>query len=247
MIEFEVTGFTKGTRRRRHRVIAAKSETAARAIAESRNIEITSIQRVPEEYASGAQLNYALALGISCPADATKDELSALIQLHLDNAEDPLDLLIDLARRQRVARITYWKYGEPSATVRLVEPYDLVGNYGEARAVHCYQIDPHPIDGVPWRTFNLVKIKSVLDAGNSFYPRRLGTLLTGELVTYESVNGQRDNIEKPNNNDIKWPKVSVRKAAKPKIRFGTVLLFSVLTVVVLWVLGMILQRWRDGV
>jgi len=61
MIDFEVTGFTKGTRRRRHQIICANSESSARAIAGSRNIEVTSIQPVPEEHASEAQLNYAFA------------------------------------------------------------------------------------------------------------------------------------------------------------------------------------------
>jgi hypothetical protein len=190
MINFEVTGFTKGTKRRRHQIISASTQSAASAIADSRNIEVTSIQPVPEEHASEAQLNYAFALGISCPPDATKDELSALIQSHLDNAEDPLDLLIDLARKHRIAEIRYWKYGEPRATIRLVEPYDLVGSSHEVRAVHCFQIDPPPTDRNPWRTFNLVNIKSVLDAGNSFDPRRSGTLLTGQLVPYESVQEQ---------------------------------------------------------
>ena len=140
MIDFDVTGFTKGTKRRRHQIIAANTESAARAIAERRNIEVTSIQAIPPEFASEAQLNYAFALGISCPPDATKDELSVLIQQHLDRAEDSLDVLIDLAQKHRVAQIAYWKPGEPKATLRLVEPYDLVGTPEEVRAVHCFQV-----------------------------------------------------------------------------------------------------------
>jgi len=156
-----------------------------------------------------------------------------LIQSHLDNAEDPLDLLIDLARKHRVAQITYWKYGEPRATVRLVEPYDIVGTTEEVRAVHCFQIHPHPTDGNPWRTFNLVNIKSVLDAGDSYHPRRSGTLLTGELVTYDSVKGPRVSDRTP---------VKPKANTKPKISFGALLLYSVLFVIVVWIFAMMSKR-----
>jgi hypothetical protein len=235
MTEFEVTGFTKGTKRRRHQIIAAKTEAAAKVIASKRNIEVTSIEPVPPELATDAQLNYAFALGLSCPADATKEELSALIQMHLDNAEDPLDLLIELSRKHRIARVTYWKYGEPKATARLVEPYDLIGTAEEIRAVHCFQIQPIPTDGNHWRTFNLVNIKSVMDADKSFQPRRNGTLLTGELVTYDSAS-------RPVVTRSPSAQPTRRKSPKPKITFGKVLTVAILIVVALWIIALLLKR-----
>jgi hypothetical protein len=235
MIEFEVTGFTKGTKRRRHQIIAAKTEAVARAIASERNIEVTSIEPIPPELATEAQLNYAFALGLTCPPDATKEELSALIQMHLDDAEDPLDLLIALARNHRVARITYWKYGEPKAMARLVEPYDLVGTAEDIRAVHCFQIQPIPSDGNHWRTFNLVRIKSVMDAGESFQPRRTGTLLTGELISYESVS--RPEVARPSS-----VAPAIRRSARSKVTFGRVLTVAILIVLALWIMALLFKR-----
>jgi predicted DNA-binding transcriptional regulator YafY len=85
--------------------------------------------------------------------------------------DDPLVTISELAMQSRLARISYRKLGVKAWTVRLVEPYALVGCVGDEAVVRCWQVDPPVDDNNGWRSFRLDRILSASDGGAAFVPR----------------------------------------------------------------------------
>jgi hypothetical protein len=90
MPKYTVKGVGRDTGRRRRPVVEAKNEAHARELAEADGTLVESIERLPEEPATDAQLAYARDLGISFPDGATKHELSDLLSAHLEH-DKPAD------------------------------------------------------------------------------------------------------------------------------------------------------------
>lgn len=86
MPSFEIKGKGKGkdTGRKRRRIYTAPNEEKARKLAESDGTLVEEISEIPPEPPTERQLEYARDLGISIPANATKDILSDLISLKVD-------------------------------------------------------------------------------------------------------------------------------------------------------------------
>jgi hypothetical protein len=91
---------------------------------------------------------------------------------------DIVSALVELAGHQRVARIEYLKFGSRAATVRFVEPYDLLGS--EVSVVRCWELEPDE-GPVGWRNLRLDRIANVSDGGRSFQPRRKITIHGNDL------------------------------------------------------------------
>lgn len=85
MAEFEVRGIGRETNRKRKTVYRAYNEDEARQLAEADGTIVESIQMLPDEAATEAQVSYARDLGISIPENATKDELCDLLSCHLEH------------------------------------------------------------------------------------------------------------------------------------------------------------------
>ena len=85
MPDFEAKGIGRETRRRRKRVYRAYDESEARQMAEADGIIVGSLQMLPDEPATEAQLSYARDLGLSIPDNATKDELRDILSCHLEH------------------------------------------------------------------------------------------------------------------------------------------------------------------
>ena len=90
MPKYTVVCVGRDTSRRRRRVVEARDEAHAKALAEAEGTLVESIERLPEEPATDAQLAYARDLGISFPTGATKHELSDLLSAHLEH-DKPAD------------------------------------------------------------------------------------------------------------------------------------------------------------
>ncbi len=93
---------------------------------------------------------------------------------------DPVAVMVDLAGRRRVARITYKKPAEPAPTERLVEPYRLEAS-ATATMIRCWQVAPSVEGGKAWRCFRTDRIVSAADGGSEFRPRMKITLDAGEV------------------------------------------------------------------
>lgn len=90
MPKFTVSGVGRDTGRKRRRVIEARGEAQARALAEAESTAVESIERLPDEPPTDAQIAYAQDLGLSIPVGATKQEVSDLLSAHLER-DKPAD------------------------------------------------------------------------------------------------------------------------------------------------------------
>ncbi|MBA4302894.1 MAG: hypothetical protein C0424_01580 [Sphingobacteriaceae bacterium] len=96
--EFQVKALFLATNRKRNITISAKDESDVKEKLHTMGyIEPFEIQELPPEPPTEAQLNYANNLKIQVPSDATKEDLSALIQKSLDHDSDPNPDLIEFA------------------------------------------------------------------------------------------------------------------------------------------------------
>ena len=180
MPRYEVEGYGKKTGRKRKRVYegADVDDAINRAAADGTLVE--AITRRPDVPATDAQVSYARSLGLVFTADVSKAAISAMIDERLEAGEpDILAILAEAAESLRVARITYWKDGEPEASVRMVEPYTIMGRRGEAQVVRCWQVFPLPDDGDHWRTFTIRKIRSAAVTEAVYAPRISATICDG--------------------------------------------------------------------
>lgn len=84
MPSYEISGKGNDTGRKRRRIYIAPNEAEAKQLAESDGTLVEEVTEIPPEPPTERQLDYAADLGISIPADATKDDLSDLISLKVD-------------------------------------------------------------------------------------------------------------------------------------------------------------------
>ena len=97
MPTFEITGKGEDTGRRRRRLYSAPNEAEARRLAKDDGTLIETVAKIPSEPPTERQLDFAKDLGISIPADATKEDLSNLISRKLDESR------LDYARNRGVS------------------------------------------------------------------------------------------------------------------------------------------------
>ena len=81
---YEVKGKGKDTGRKRKRTYSAANELEAKRLAEVDGTLVDEITEMPPEPPTERQLDYAKDLGISIPANASKDDVSDLISLKVD-------------------------------------------------------------------------------------------------------------------------------------------------------------------
>lgn len=84
MPSYEIKGTGKDTGRKRRRIYTAPNEAGAKQLAEADGTLVEGITEIPLHPPTQRQLDYARDLGISIPANATKDDLSDLISLKVD-------------------------------------------------------------------------------------------------------------------------------------------------------------------
>ncbi|BBO87021.1 hypothetical protein [Desulfosarcina ovata] len=84
MPRYEIQGKGKDTGRKRKRTYSAASESEARQLAEEDGTLIEEVTEIPPDPPTQRQIDYAKDLGISIPANATKDDVSDLISLKVD-------------------------------------------------------------------------------------------------------------------------------------------------------------------
>lgn len=95
---YKVSGIFADTKRKRTRIINAKTESHAREIMINDGyLEPLEIIEIDFEKPTERQIEYAKDLGIKIPNDATKEDLSALISRHLENDSDPNPELYEFA------------------------------------------------------------------------------------------------------------------------------------------------------
>lgn len=84
MPSYEIKGTGKDIGRKRRRIYTAPNEAEAKQLAEADGTLVEEVTEIPPEPPTERQLDYARDLGISIPANATKDDLSDLISLKVD-------------------------------------------------------------------------------------------------------------------------------------------------------------------
>lgn len=84
MPSYEIKGAGKDTGRKRRRIYTAPNEAEAKQLAEADGTLVEEITEIPPDPPTERQLDYARDLGISIPANATKDDISDLISLKVD-------------------------------------------------------------------------------------------------------------------------------------------------------------------
>lgn len=82
---YEVIGKGKDTGRRRRRIYRSSSESGARKLAEEDGTIVEKINELPPDPPTERQLDYARDLGIFVPPNATKNDVSDLISIKVDN------------------------------------------------------------------------------------------------------------------------------------------------------------------
>ncbi len=91
--------------------------------------------------------------------------------------------LIDLAKANRIARITYRKTLDEQPSDRLVEPYRSSHN-DKTMIIQCWQAAPIVMDGAQWRWFRADRILKVTDGGQNFIPRLTISLSLEEIQNF---------------------------------------------------------------
>lgn len=84
MPSYEIKGKGNDTGGKRKRIYSAANELEARQLAENDDTLVEEVTEIPPEPPTKRQIDYAKDLGISIPANATKDDLSDLISLKVD-------------------------------------------------------------------------------------------------------------------------------------------------------------------
>lgn len=85
MPKFEVLGKGKDTGRKRRKIYGASSAAEATRLAESDGTIVDEINELPPAPPTERQIDYARDLGITIPPDATKNDVSDLISIKVDN------------------------------------------------------------------------------------------------------------------------------------------------------------------
>ena len=100
---YRIKGKHIDTKRKRTITVIAKSEELAQKNAESQGLlEPLEIEAIPFEPATDNQINYAKSLGIFIPDDATKEDLSCLLDCKLEHDNKPNQDLIEYAYNRNI-------------------------------------------------------------------------------------------------------------------------------------------------
>jgi hypothetical protein len=99
---YRVVGISQETGRRRTRTYLARSESAARCLAEADKLTIESVDLLPPELPTEAQLGYARDLQITIPDEISKDDLSELIGIRTNRDKPPRAELREFAEKYGV-------------------------------------------------------------------------------------------------------------------------------------------------
>lgn len=145
MPKFLVIGVGQGTRRKRQRTFEAKDEAHARALAEADGTIVDSAERLPDDPPTEKQLAYAKDLGISVPPDATKDEVSDLLDVHLENDKPADARLLKFADRYDV-RFTQYS-GKKELHNRIHASLSAAGREQELTAWFVYRVYRELVQG----------------------------------------------------------------------------------------------------
>ena len=93
--------------------------------------------------------------------------------------------MIELARANRVVRMTYRKAADDEPHDRLVEPYRTSHN-DKTMSIQCWQAAPVVVDGAQWRWFRADRILKVTDGGSNFIPRLAINLSMDEIRNFSN-------------------------------------------------------------
>lgn len=107
MPDYEIKGKGKDTGRKRKRIYSAANEQEARELATSDGTLVEEVNELPPEPPTERQLDYAKDLGITIPANATKDDLSDLISLKVDRDKPATERQKNFARTYGVEITKY--------------------------------------------------------------------------------------------------------------------------------------------
>ncbi|TLF47289.1 hypothetical protein FEI13_16125 [Halomonas urmiana] len=114
MPRYEVTGVGKDSGRKRRKKYSAIDENAASAAAEKDGTTVEAVTELPPEPPTERQMEYAISLGLTIPADVTKNEISDLISLAQDDDSLATPLTREAASRFGIELTQYT--GEKNAT-----------------------------------------------------------------------------------------------------------------------------------
>ncbi|MEQ5803234.1 hypothetical protein [Halomonas sp. H10-9-1] len=126
MPRYEVTGVGKESGRKRRRIYSAIDENSARTSAEKDGTNVEEVIELPPEAPTERQMEYAISLGITIPADVSKKEISDLISLNQDDDYLATPLTRETASRFGVELTQYT--GEKNAIGQIWHHLSREGN-----------------------------------------------------------------------------------------------------------------------
>lgn len=145
MPKFLVVGIGQETGRKRQRTFEAKDEARARSLAEADGTIVESAQKLPDDPPTEKQLAYAKDLGISIPPGATKEEVSDLLDVHLENDKPADARLLKFADRYDVYFTQY--SGKKALHNRIHTMLSVAGREQELTAWFAYRVYRELVQG----------------------------------------------------------------------------------------------------
>lgn len=144
---FEVSGSGRDSGRRRQRVYLAVDEAHAKALAEADGTVVTAVTQLPPEPPTDRQLAYVRDLGISLPADASKEEVGDLIEARLQRDKPAAPHFHDIARQHGVLCTQYT--GKKALFDRLLARLGEPGREEDMVAWFVFRVYRELVDGRP--------------------------------------------------------------------------------------------------
>jgi len=99
---YRVVGINRTTGRRRTHTYLARAESVARSFADADALNVESVELLPAEQPTQAQLDYARDLGIDVPLEISKEDLSELIGIRTNRDKPPRAALLEFAEQYGV-------------------------------------------------------------------------------------------------------------------------------------------------
>jgi hypothetical protein len=99
---YRVVGTNQETGRRNTRTYQARSDVVARSLADADGLELETIELLPPELPTAAQLSYAADLEIDVPAAISTEDLSELIGIRTNRDRPPRPALKEFAEQYGV-------------------------------------------------------------------------------------------------------------------------------------------------
>jgi hypothetical protein len=144
---FEVSGTVRESGRKRRRGYRAPTADQARTLAEADGMVISTIVELPPEPPTESQLAYAKDLGVVTPADASKDEVSDLIDARLQRDKPAAPSLHALAAKHGVTVTQYT--GKKALFDRLFLHLSEPGREEDLAAWFTFRVYRELVDGNP--------------------------------------------------------------------------------------------------